>query len=142
MNLPDCCVISLVNTKIVIMALYVPPLGSRYYNDLYFENMRTVYESLSTTYDVIIVGDLNARISNRFTQRDTTYKPNPDQIINQHGHALNKILGHCETMKVVNGAVVGEGAFDSNFTYFSGSRKSQNDWCLTNNLNLIADFKI
>ena len=45
LNIPDCCVISLVNTKIVIMALYIPPQGSPYYNDTYFENLKTTYES-------------------------------------------------------------------------------------------------
>ena len=59
LNLPDCLVISIVNTKIMIMALYIPPHGSLYYNESYFENLRTIYESLSDTYDVIIVGDLN-----------------------------------------------------------------------------------
>ena len=63
MNLPDCCIISIVNTKTVIVALYIPPHGSKYYNDSYFENLSTIYESLSSTYDVVVVGNLNARIN-------------------------------------------------------------------------------
>ena len=142
MNLPDCCVISIVNTKILIIALYIPPWNSQYYSNSYFDNFKTVYESLSSTYEIIIVGDLNARISNRFPHRETSYKRNPDQTINQHGQQLISILSHCETMKVVNGAITSENGYDSEFTFFSGNRKSQNDWCLTNNLNIITDFQI
>ena len=45
-------------------------------------------------------------------------------------------------MKVVNGAITGGNVFDSEFTFFSGNRKSQNDWCLTSDLNSITDFRI
>ena len=41
-SLPDCCVISLLNTKIVVMAVYIPPQGSPFYDKTYFENLRTV----------------------------------------------------------------------------------------------------
>ena len=142
LNIPDCCVISIVNTKIVIIALYIPPQGSPFYNETYFDNLKTVYESLSRTYEIIIVGDLNARISNRFPHRGTSYQTNPDKAINNHGVQLNKILDCCENMKVVNGAITEKVVSDSRFTYFSGNRASQNDWCLTNNLDMISDFKI
>ena len=141
-NLPDCCVVSLVNTKILIIALYIPPRNSQYFNNLYFENFRTIYESLSHTYDVIVVGDFNARLSNRFPYRKTSYKTNPDQTINQHGQQLNNLLSHCETMKIVNGAITSNKVYDSDFTFFSGNRMSQNDWCLTNNMDIITEFKI
>ena len=39
-NLPDCCVVSIVNTKILIIALYIPPQSSQYYNGSYFENFK------------------------------------------------------------------------------------------------------
>ena len=141
-SLPDCCVISIVNTKIVIMALYIPPYGSKYYHDTYFENMRTVYDSLSSTYKVVLVGDLNARICNQFPYRGTLYERNPDRIVNHHGIQLNQVISCCENMKVVNGAIVNDKVYDSNFTYYSGNRKSQNDWCLTNDIGLISDFTI
>ena len=142
-SLPDCCIISFLNTKIVVMALYIPPQGSRYYNDLYFENLKTVYESLSFTYDVIVVGDLNARIGDKFPHRNRdSYKTNPDKIINMHGQKLNNILRCCERMKLVNGAIIGEKVHDSDFTFFNGKRRSQNDWCITNNLECISDFRI
>ena len=142
LNIPDCCVISLVDTKIVIMALYIPPQGSPYYNETYFENLKTVYDSLSQTYEILIVGDLNARISNRFPQRGITYQINPDHVINNHGVQLNKVLDSCDSLKVVNGAITEKSVHDSRFTYFSGNRASQNDWCLTNNMNMISDFRI
>ena len=142
LKLPDCIVITIVNTKVVIMALYIPPQGSPYYNESYFENMKTVYESLCDTYEVIIVGDLNARVGNRFQRDMMSYEPNPDVNTNQHGHILTTILTSCETMQVVNGAANGEKSYDSKFTYFSGNKKSQIDWCLTNNMNMITDFKI
>ena len=142
LTLPDCCIVSLANTKTIIMALYIPPQGSPFYNDSYFENLRTVYESLSSTYEVIIVGDLNARISNIPRHGTNLYKTNPDCIVNKHGHKLNNILSSCESMRLVNGAIVGDKVHDSDFTFFNGNRRSQNDWCITNNLDIISEFSI
>ena len=143
MSLPDCCVISVANTKIVVMALYIPPQGSPFYEESYFENLRTVYESLASTYEVIVVGDLNARISDKFPRRDKIrYQTNPDQTINQHGQKLNNVLCCCESMRLVNGANIGEKVYDSRFTFFNGERKSQNDWCITNNLDMLSVFSI
>ena len=143
LSLPDCCIISLANTKIAIMALYIPPQGSPFYDESYFENLKTVYESLSSTYEVIMVGDLNARIGDKFPRRNNiVYKSNPDQTVNTHGQKLNNILCYCESMRLVNGANVDERIHDSHFTFFNGERKSQNDWCITNNLNIISNFDI
>ena len=143
MSLPDCCIIYLTNTKIVVMALYIPPQGSSFYNDSYFENLRTVFESLSSTYEVILVGDLNARISDKFPRRDNIgYKINPDHTVNTHGQKLSNILYCCENMRLVNGAILDEQIHDSDFTFFNGEKKSQNDWCLTNNFDIVKDFSI
>ena len=142
-SLPDCCVISLLNTKIVVMAVYIPPQGSPFYDKTYFENLRTVYESLSSTYEVITVGDLNARIGDKFPRRDNIiYKSNPDHTVNMHGQKLSDMLYNCESMKLINGASRGEKVYDSQFTFFNGERKSQNDWCITNSFNIISDFSI
>ena len=104
--------------------------------------MRTVYDSLSPTYEVVLVGDLNARICDQFPYRGTLYERNPDRIVNHHGIQLNQVISCCDNMKVVNGAIVNDKVYDSNFTYYSGNRKSQNDWCLTNDIGLISDFTI
>ena len=77
---------------------------------------------------------------NKFPYHDLMYKTNPDQHTNPHGRALTNILENCVTMKIVNGDIKDGKTCESNFTYFSGNKKSQNDWCITNNLDIITNF--
>ena len=45
-------------------------------------------------------------------------------------------------MILVNGLILGSRVFDSNFTFYRGRVKSQNDWCASNSIKSIETFKI
>ena len=89
---------------------------------------------------IYLFGDLNARCA---TPNYNQYKyiPNPDQVINSYGR---KIINLCKNsrMILINGLLYRNRRMDSDFTFFRGSLKSQNDWCATNNTQSIQSFCI
>lgn len=85
------------------------------------------------------MGDLNARCG---TPSNTyQYACNPDKITNSNG---SKLLSMCtdNDLVVVNGLNHNGIHHDSDFTYFRGELRSQNDWLITNTVDTVALFKI
>ena len=70
------------------------------------------------------------------------YKENPDIVLNSNGRMLRDFLTRFKNLFIVNGLITNTQNFDSDFTFIRGSHKSQVDWCITNNLDIIMDFKI
>ena len=87
-------------------------------------------------YRLIITGDLNARIGTPVHEH-YDYLVNPDNVINVNGKRLLGILDMWKDMIILNGLCYDDRKFDSDFTYFRGSLRSQNDIALTNVLDTV-----
>ena len=59
------------------------------------------------------------------------YSPNPDVTVNSHGKKLLQLCSD-NNMLTVNGLNYNLNSFGTDFTFFRGRVKSQNDWCATN----------
>ena len=88
-----------------------------------------------------MIGDVNARIANRFPFNNIRYKINPDTIMNAHGGKLIEILKQ-QKLYVLNGIDDGSKCFDSKFTFIRTSGTSQVDLAICNNLHCIEEFAI
>ena len=93
------------------------------------------------SYQLLFLGDFNCRIGTPKSSKDVRYIPNPDMTINTNGARLNKWLSGKELL-VLNGYISGSKSFDSNFTFFRGSSRSQNDLVLSNATNIVNSFSI
>ena len=140
-SLNDLIVIEIESTRVVIVATYIPPANTKYYSDSCFENLELVLNTFAKYRDVLIVGDINARIGNRFPSNNIRYKINPDTTMNAHGGKLIEILKH-QKLYVLNGIEDGSMSFDSKFTFIRTSGRSQVDLAVCNNLHCIKEFKI
>ena len=83
---------------------------------------------------MLLVGDLNARVATP----TILHKVNPDTTVNSHGRKLLKLCKQ-HNFNIINGM---NAQCDSNFTFFRGKTRSQNDICLTNDNKIIKSFKI
>ena len=140
-NLDDLVIVELDGSSLIIIAIYIPPGNSIYYSDKYFDQLNLVISSFIKYRTILVVGDINARIANRFPTKGINYKMNPDTVINAHGGRLMNILKEHDIL-VINGIDDRNKSFDSKFTFIRKSGTSQVDLALCNHLNCIQDFKI
>ena len=138
-DLIDCVVFEVCNSPIVIIALYIPPYNSTYFNDTYFNNLLLFMNHFKDRH-VYVMGDLNSRTGTPNGQLE--YNENPDTIINTHGRTLMKILEDNQGWNIVNGAKYNYRTYDSNFTFYRGDVQSQNDLCITNSIADMKEFHI
>ena len=138
----DCVVFETVDTNFVVVAMYIPPYNTAYYKDDYFHTIRIILDTLGSSRDIYIIGDLNSRIDNIIPHKGYDYKENPDKELNQHGRNLRRILVDHDNLHIVNGLIYKNRSFDSKFTFYRGNKMSQNDLCLTNNIENIRSFII
>ena len=45
-GLRDCVICRILDTNIIIIGLYIPPINSEYFTDTYFKNLDLIYEKL------------------------------------------------------------------------------------------------
>ena len=143
LNLPDCIVSEVIDTNIIIIAIYIPPSTSPFFKEDYFENLKSIFGYFAQHKTVYVLGDLNSRfgeISNSKLQR--RYKFNHDPTINTNGHKLRSLLAENPDLVLLNGLVQHNKTFDTNFTFSRGKSASQIDICLTNNLDNTESLKI
>ena len=140
-TLRDCVVFEVRNSNLVIAAQYIPPSNSIYFNDIYMENLSLLYNKYKTK-NFLLLGDLNARIGD-ILYKDPTIKHNinPDNVINSNGRQLRKWVDENDDMILINGLQRG-GNFDSKFTFYRGTARSQNDLVFSNELRSISSMKI
>ena len=136
---PDTVVFSVESTNVIFIAPYITPENSKYKVPHIFSILENIIKSFNN-YRVFLIGDLNSRCGNSIT-RNLQYLPNVDPIVNSHGRKLNKLCIDNE-MIIVNGLKYKSKSFDSNFTFFRGNVKSQNDWCVTNFIDGVVSFSI
>ena len=141
-DFPDAVILEIEGSNIVIMAIYITPSNSVYFNDQYFQNLKIFLDLYVNCKTIIIIGDLNARISNEFPSKGFMYQSNPDKTKNFSGKILNDILMEYNDILLINGLRTQNKYFDSKFTFYRSNRKSQIDVCLSNNANIINEFLI
>ena len=130
------------DTNFIMVVTYIPPNNTKYYSDIYFDNLRLVIDTFQTSKNILIVGDLNSRIKNNFPNNGFQYQVNPDQAFNQNGRHLIKILNGYKKILVVNGIIVKNRRMDSKFSFYRGTSSSQIDLALCNNVDIIQSFII
>ena len=141
-TLRDCVIFGITHSDLIIAAQYIPPSNSIYYHETYMDNLELIHEKYRHK-KLLIIGDLNARVGTMTNHNpEITYSPNPDITINANGQKLLNWSRQREDMYFVNGARLPEKSFDSDFTFFRGKLKSQNDMALTNDINSIIEFNI
>ena len=140
-SLNDLLIVEVEGSSLVIIAIYIPPGNSIYYSDTYFDNLNLIISSFIKYRTVLVIGDINARIANRFPTKGIKYKMNPDTIINAHGGRLINILKEHEIF-VMNGIEDRNKSFDSKYTFMRKSNASQVDLALCNDLNCVQKMKI
>ena len=129
--------------NIIIAGFYIPPDNSKYYEDQFdiLENI-SVFD-IENPRNIIVCGDLNARMGTIKELNGNSYQSNPDEYVNSHGH---KLLEICKTNNLVplNMLIKDKQKFDTGFTYSKGSCKSQNDWIMVseNYMQNIQRFNI
>ena len=89
---------------------------------------------------IFLLGDFNARCGD-VKSGNYSYSKNPDPAVNSYGKKLTSICCNSD-MVIVNGLSYGGLTFDSNFTFFRGKVKAQNDWCVTNSIPSVKSFTI
>ena len=139
-SLRECVVCRVSNTDIIISALYILPVNSIYYNDICMTNLEVIYRKFRD-YNLLIIGDLNSRIGTPAHSK-VNHSLNPDININSNGRKILQLISKNQELVVPNGLLHEKKKFDSNFTYFRGNLKSQNDLALSNNIDTINTFEI
>ena len=122
----------------VFIAPYVAPENSKYKIKEIFDIIRDLIKYFRNR-KVFLLGDLNARCGD--VQLDHSYAENPDPIVNSYGKKLASICSNSE-MVIINGLKRNGLSFDSNFTFFRGRVKAQNDWCVANSVQNVRSFTI
>ena len=125
---PDMVVFGAKSLNSVFIAPYVAPENSKYKIKEIFDIIRDLIRYFRNR-KVFLVGDLNARCGD------------PDSIINSYGKKLISICSN-SSMVIVNGLKHDGMSFDSNFTFFRGKVKAQNDWCVANCVQNVRSFAI
>ena len=136
----DCAICHIMNTDILLIAIYIPPSTSTYFDERYFENLDIIY-NMFKSYKLIVLGDLNSRIGSLSIGQDLMYSDNPDKTVNASGSRLKKWLSGND-MTVVNGYTAAGKQFDSNFTFYRGTSRSQNDLVISNSISMFHSFEI
>ena len=70
-----------------------------------------------------------------------SYIPNPDVTINANGTRLNRWISGKEIF-ILNGYNCNSKSFDSNFTFFRGTSRSQNDLVVSNAVGMVDSLLI
>ena len=137
----DCVIVEIVNMGIIIIAIYIAPSNSQYFDELYFENIKLFLERFSKR-PCYIVGDLNSRMGDWEYAEGYYYKTNPDKIVNQNGRRLKQIINNFPDFVLLNGLIDVNKKIDSKFTFYRGKVSSQVDICITNDIKVIDEFEI
>ena len=128
----DCVIFRILPMNIICVAPYIPPSNSNYFQKEYFDNLELFLEKFKKD-STLCFGDLNTRFGEpRVIRDDANYNSNPDTVVNSNGRTLKWRSRITSSMVYIN--------YESNFSYFRGGLRSQNDVCITNDINLIASF--
>lgn len=134
-SLPDLC----------IGACYIPPNDSPYFKN---ESFALIQTKVMTNRYVLLLGDLNVRISDltTFDSAVVTYGINPDRCTNKHGYVMDNMCKNL-TLTPINHAQINATKIkcDGNFTYRKSTNWiSQIDWmfCTASYLPRVRGFTV
>ena len=136
----DCVVCRIKNTDVILVAMYIPPSNSTYFDDKHFSNLEVIY-NMFQSYQILILGDLNCRLGTPQNNNNIKYIPNPDTATNANGLRLKKWI-HGKDIFILNGYTSDSKFFHSNFTFFRGRSQSQNDLMMSNAISIVDSFTI
>lgn len=140
-KMKDSVIFRIENSNTLFVATYIPPINSDYFCLEYFQNLNLILENFPCN-NLFIIGDLNSRIGTPISsQNDISYISNPDEIINSHGRELLNII-QLRNLFVINGLHNEKLQCDSNFTYFRNNLRSQNDLCISSDIDMVTNFSI
>ena len=139
-GLLDCVVCRIKNTDVILVALYIAPSNSVYFDEKYFTNLELIY-SMFHSYQLLLLGDFNCRIGTPQNNININYIPNPDATINANGSRLKRWISGKEIL-ILNGYNCNSKSFDSNFTFFRGTSRSQNDLVVSNAVGIVDSLSI
>ena len=98
------------------------------------ENLKILYNKYQNK-KLLLTGDFNARIGDiEYNDPTISYDRNPDITINSNGRQLLKWKKYAKDMLLVNGLRYKNKNFDTDYTFYRGRSKSQNDLAFTNNI--------
>lgn len=142
-DLKDCVVFSITNSDVIISVHYISPSGSEYEDSIQFDYLKLICSTYNSK-SLFCIGDFNSRTSTPTLSNNSkfAYLPNPDSVINSHGHKLLDILSNNSNMFILNGLCSKDTIFESKFTFLRGSHKSQNDLCISNCPEIVKNFEI
>ena len=135
---PDAVIFEIDNTKAIFIAPFTP-ISSIYKEKEIFDNLDFIVKNFKHRY-IYLLGDLNSRCATPVPTQNYRYKNNPDKVVNPYGRKLIKLCTD-NNLLFINGLICPIRKFDSDFTFFRGTLKSQNDWCISNNVtNIIVSY--
>ena len=138
----DCVICQIKDTNFIFASIYIPPSNSVYYSDIYWENLDFIYNKFKASH-LIVIDDMNARIGTvKYNNRLFSHNKNPDEIVNINGSRLIRWVNEKEHFVIVNGLIFNDKLFDTDFTYYRGNVRSQNDLVFSNNIDVIESMKI
>ena len=130
----------------VLFGSYVPPSDSPYHQITDMCDVANMFVPKDQDCIVLGGGDLNGRVGDikmNMPLKDMKYLPNVDKIVNDNGKEILKI---CRSFRcfIVNNLQFQDKKFESDFTFYKGNKKSQNDLILANMaaLDAIKEFKV
>ena len=130
----------------VLFGSYIPPSDSPYHQITDMCDVANMFVPKDHNRMVLGGGDLNGRVGEvkmSMPLKGMNYLPNVDTIVNDSGKEILKI---CRSFRcfIVNNLQFQKKKFKSDFTFYKGNRKSQNDLILANlsALYAIEDFKV
>ena len=130
----------------VLFGSYVPPSDSPYHQITDMCDVANMFVPKDHDRIVLGGGDLNGRVGDikmNMPLKGMKYLPNVDKIVNDSGKEILKI---CRSFRcfIVNNLQFQNKKFESDFTFYKGNKKSQNDLILANTaaLDAIEEFKV
>ena len=141
-SMRDCVVFQIKNSDMVIAAQYIPPSNSVYYDSIYMENLKLVQEKFKKKR-LIMLGDWNSRMGDvYYDDPKIVHCTNPDTSMNSNGRQVVRWIEQNQNMLLLNGLRCGNKNFDSNYTFYRGRSKPQNDVAFSNDVRSISSFNI
>ena len=136
---PDAIVVEVMDTDIIIIAPYAVPDNSKYKVKNIFSKIDFIIKNF-VNKQIYLMGDLNSRCATPSNEQ-YQYSVNPDTVVNSNGR---KLLSMCSEndLVIVNGLQHAGVKYDSDFTYYRGKLRSQNDWLITNQIDNVESYKI
>ena len=103
-NFNDTIIVSLDNLK--ICGIYIPPRDSPYFDDQ-FQILNSITENAKQfKEELLIIGDMNARIGEHRSLCGMTYSTNCDKTTNSHGSKLLEIIKNQRVLPLNNLKIV------------------------------------